>query len=311
MPDFFEIISGEYNAKRRRAEETAKINYERALSDGEFFDAEKKIRRLIIDSAKASLKIKGKNSFDKEIESLEKVKESALFRLKIRTVKPEYECRACNDTGFVNNSPCKCYKLRINELISNRCGLYLPNLNKFDDFNESLFDEKERPSVLKTRDTFVNYCKNFPDNKKLNLIFSGKTGSGKSFIAGCIASGLIERGFSVIFATAFALSNIFLENHVSSFENKTLFLNAINSVDLLIIDDLGCENIYNNVTNEYFLAVLNERSLCSKATIITTNLNAKEIEENYKDRFVSRLLDTKTCRFINFSNKDLRLTAAN
>lgn len=301
----FENLTLEYNDKRNRAEQTAKLNYEKALKDGEFLNAEKKIRQLIINSAKESLRTKGKNKFDIEIEKLEVEKVKILERLKIKSVKPEYQCKACNDSGFVDNSPCKCFKLRVNELISNECDLTLPCLNRFDDFNENLFDEKEKQKVLKTKEMFIKYCNSFPENQKLNLVFSGKAGSGKSFIASCIASCIIERGFSVIFATSFALNNAFLRYHIS--DMKFLYLNALSNADLLIIDDLGCENLYNNVTNEYFLSIINERNLNKKATIITTNLTAKEIEENYKDRFASRLLDKKNGHFIVFNYKDLRL----
>jgi len=303
----FETLTSEYNDRKNRAEQIAKLNYEKALADGEFLVAEKKIRQLVIDSAKESLNVKGKNNFDIEIEQLEAIREKALERLKIKSIKPQYLCKTCSDTGFVNNYPCKCFKLKVNELISSECGLNLPNLNKFENFNEKLFSEKEKQNALKTKETFIKYCESFPNNKKLNLIFSGKTGSGKSFIASCIASSLIERGFSIIFATAFSLNNAFLKYHIASFDAKALYLNAFNTADLLIIDDLGCENLYNNVTNEYFLAVINERNSHNKATIITTNLTAKEIEENYKDRFASRLLDKKTGHFIVFSNNDLRL----
>lgn len=308
MPNFYETAIAECNEKKKCAEQIAKINYEKAITDTEFFNAEKQMRQLIVKSAKASLKIKGKNAFDEEIEKLENIKEKALARLKIKFVKPQYSCKLCSDTGFLDNIPCRCFKIRINELISGECGLSLPKLNKFEDFDEKLFDESEKENILKNKETFIKYCNSFPNNKKLNLIFSGKTGSGKSFIASCIASRLIERGFTVIFATAFALNNAFLKYHISPAETKALYLNAINSVDLLIIDDLGCENLYNNVTNEYFLAVLNERNLHNKATIITTNLDPKGIKENYQDRFVSRLLDNKTGHFIALNNKDLRLS---
>lgn len=301
----FENLIIEYNEKKQRAEAIAKQNYEKALLNGEFLDIENRLRRLVIDSARESLKTKGKNKFDIEIENLEKLMAQLLQRLKIKSIKPQYSCKICCDTGFVNNSPCKCFKLRINELISNECGLSLPALNKFEDFNEKLFEEKEKQNAIKTKEMFTKYCDSFPDNKKLNLILSGKTGCGKTFLAACIASKIIERGFTVIFSSAFSLNNAFLKYQIS--ETKFLFLNALSSADLLIIDDLGCENLYNNVTNEYFLAVINERNSHNKATIITTNLTAKEIEENYKDRFASRLLDKKAGHFVRFNNGDIRL----
>ena len=308
MSNIFEIITSEYSDKKAKAERVANSNYEKAMLNGEFCDADKKIRALVLKSARQSLKSSGKNEYDREIEKLENLKENILKKLNIKEVKPQYSCKACCDTGYIDHVPCNCFKLRINELISNECGLNLPSLSKFDDFNDKFFSENEREKVIKNKEVFLKYCENFPKNKKQNIIFSGKTGSGKSFMASCIASKLIELGFSVIFTTAFSLNNAFLQYRLSNIDKKGLYLNAINTADLLVIDDLGCENIYNNVTNEYLLSVINERNLQNKPIIITTNLDAAGIKEKYHERFSSRILDSKTSHFIIFNYKDLRLS---
>jgi len=94
--------------KRHLAEKTAKLNLEIALKDKQFSDAQSRINELILQSAKQSVKASGKNKFDEEIELLEKVKKDALSRLKIKSLEVEYECKLCNDTGFINGAPCEC-----------------------------------------------------------------------------------------------------------------------------------------------------------------------------------------------------------
>jgi DNA replication protein DnaC len=60
-------------------------------------------------------------------------------------------------------------------------------------------------------------------------------------------------------------------------------------VDLMIIDDLGSEFI-NTYTSSAFFNVLNTRLMDKRKTIISTNLNIKELTDLYSERVVSRLL---------------------
>ncbi|MCL1901734.1 MAG: DnaD domain protein [Firmicutes bacterium] len=96
------------NEKRHLAEKTAKLNLEIALKDKQFSDAQSRINELILQSAKHSLTTAGKNNYDEEIELLEKIKKDALKRLKIKSLEVEYQCKLCNDSGFINGAPCEC-----------------------------------------------------------------------------------------------------------------------------------------------------------------------------------------------------------
>ena len=79
--------------------------------------------------------------------------------------------------------------------------------------------------------------------------------------------------------------------------------------DILVIDDLGTEPIYNNVTREYLLALISERLDKNKHFIITTNLTAEEMLSRYNERFISRLSDKNKTKFIPFNGKDLRFNS--
>ena len=46
------------------------------------------------------------------------------------------------------------------------------------------------------------WCESFP-NDIINISILGVPGSGKTFLLECICSKLIERGFNVVFCTAF------------------------------------------------------------------------------------------------------------
>ena len=77
--------------------------------------------------------------------------------------------------------------------------------------------------------------------------------------------------------------------------------------DLLVIDDLGSEPRYRNVTCEYLLLVLEERSSRKLSTVITTNLSPDDIMRQYNERIYSRMCDKRGSLFLPFTGDDLRL----
>ena len=76
--------------------------------------------------------------------------------------------------------------------------------------------------------------------------------------------------------------------------------------ELLCIDDLGCEQMLNNVTIPMLTMLINERNLASKKTVITSNLSLDEIRERYDYRLCSRLLDNNVSLTIMIDGRDLR-----
>ena len=74
----------------------------------------------------------------------------------------------------------------------------------------------------------------------------------------------------------------------------------------MVIDDLGAEPIYKNVTLEYLLLILSERLAKNMPYIITTNLSQEQILDRYGDRILSRLNDKKHGVNIEIKGEDLR-----
>ena len=151
----------------------------------------------------------------------------------------------------------------------------------------------------------MDFIKSFPDDCG-NLLFYGTVGTGKSFLSGCIANELLERGFSVVYFSAISL---FASLSRYSFETNTKetlynFSKDLYNYDLVIIDDLGTEVLSSFVTSQLF-SLLNEREMRKKATIISTNLNLGELKERYSDRVFSRL--TKSFTICMLSGPDVRM----
>ena len=73
--------------------------------------------------------------------------------------------------------------------------------------------------------------------QKLNVIISGKTGSGKSFLACAIGNAACRHGYSCKY---YRLPDLFAELEVARFEQRYFqFMETLRKTNLLIIDDIG------------------------------------------------------------------------
>lgn len=112
-------------------------------------------------------------------------------------------------------------------------------------------------------------------------------------MSNCIAKELLKSGKTVLYQTA----PILLESVIDYKLNKTkmspnFIYDSIFNVDLLIIDDLGTESLNSMKLSELF-TIINTRILNLNhkitKTIISTNLNIKEIFNSYEERIGSRI----------------------
>ena len=58
---------------------------------------------------------------------------------------------------------------------------------------------------------------------------------------------------------------------------------------MVIIDDLGTE-LESSFVTSYFFSFLNERQQLGKSTLITTNLDLKNLNDRYSERICSRII---------------------
>ena len=116
---------------------------------------------------------------------------------------------------------------------------------------------------------------------------------GKTFISNCIAGEALKRGKTVLYQTApVLLENVINYKMSKNKDNSSNYYNSILESDLLIIDDLGTESMNSMKLSELF-TILNTRllNLNNKITktIISTNLNIKDIFNFYEERIGSRI----------------------
>lgn len=235
-----------------------------------------------------------------KLKSQAKTLEELIEKLKstLPVIKYQYKCNICNDTGIYNGERCKCFNRYLTEIILQ--SLEIPK-TKGIPFSNVI----PNPNLNKQFKIMKNYADNFPNTKINNLVLCGSVGTGKTMLAKCVFKSLENTDSIAIFLTATDLNNIFLKVHTSQID-RTLTFDILSNCDLLIIDDLGTENTFKNVTIEYLLSLLSYRIDNNKHFIITTNLTSKELYERYNERLFSRLSDKTKTLFLPFNSEDMR-----
>lgn len=228
-------------------------------------------------------------------------------------LNPVFTCSKCHDTGILISGQeepgvrCVCYKQQLINYVYDLSNMSLEKDDGFKSFDEKYYSDavdeqtygiKQSPrnQILEIKSHCIEFIDNFKNPEMKNLLFSGQTGVGKTFIANCIAIELMERGYSVLYQTAPALFNTIYEyrykyNNDDSYDNS--IYRSILDVDLLIIDDLGTESPSATRYAE-LLNIMDTRCATDKKkpckTLIATNINLKKLFEYYDERIVSRII---------------------
>lgn len=308
----------EYDSKRMHAISDLEDRKQRLRdTSSEYINLEKNMQQISIASIKSMLSL----SQDEKNEKLKKLeietsqisdeKQKLLKKLNLPTdyLSPHFECNLCNDTGFVGNDLCSCIKQKLYNIEYNKSNIGNLKFENYDNFNFEIYSDVANPAVYNSRfsprenikkiyDITKRFIKNFDSPEEKNLMFLGPTGLGKTFLSNCIAKELIDSGKTVLYQTAPVMLDSIIK---SKFENSTTLMENILDVNLLIIDDLGTETMNNMKFTELFNIIntrlLNQNNKITK-TIISTNMDMKDIFNIYDERIGSRIVGNyNICRF--------------
>jgi len=325
--DLLKDLLKKYEQKKLLAEQNAENKKNNILNNNpELLNITNNINSLEIEYAKSILNsdLEKKEKIQNKLLELKNEKENILNKLKIKKEDflPGYECKICSDTGYIielyDTKMCNCLKQKLFDEQYNKSNINNIEKENFNCFNLSVYsdeiDEKKfgspispKENILKIKKIVENFIKNFDDPNEKNLLFTGNTGLGKTFLSNCIAKELLSKGKTVLYQTAPVMLDTIISSRFDKNENLNEIYNNILDVDLLIIDDLGTECINNMKFTELF-NIINTRLLNQNKTVISTNLSIKNLFSTYDERIVSRFVGNyNICRFfgddIRFKNK--------
>lgn len=221
-------------------------------------------------------------------------------------LEPVYECPDCKDTGYIDGQKCHCFKQAMITLLYEQSNIReMLRTENFKALSYEYYEGEDLSRFKNAVKTCQNFVKNFNSDYH-NLFFYGTVGTGKSFLSGCVAKELIESGHSVIYFSATSLFDLLSKNSFD-YKNREELRDTyadLYQCDLLIIDDLGTELTNQFITSQLF-ALLNERHMGKKATVISTNLSLEELRNRYSDRIFSRI--TSNYEICKLSGQDIRM----
>ena len=211
-----------------------------------------------------------------------------------------YRCPDCRDTGLIDGRKCHCFLQAQMKLLHAQSNLEdVLERENFKALSYEYYDDTEiLPQLGITNAAYMRRvvagCREFVrdfDKKHDNLLFTGSTGVGKTFLTNCIARELMDDFHSVIYLTASDLFDVFSRNKFDydNAEDMKDMYRFILDCDLLIIDDLGTE-LNNSFTSSQLFYCINERMNMSRSTIISTNLTLARLRDSYTDRVTSRIM---------------------
>ncbi len=189
----------EYEQKKLNAEldlDRRKQNLYKLIPRLEEIDNE--LNNFAINTAKNILNNSSNSStvenLKQRISDLKKEKELILLQnnYSFDYLKPFYECKICNDTGFIldNNyktTMCNCLKQKLLDISFNKSNMSNLKKENFNNFNELIFSDEvdlakyrfnisPRKNISNIKNKCIEFVNNFENPDYKNLLFVGSTG---------------------------------------------------------------------------------------------------------------------------------------
>lgn len=197
----------------------------------------------------------------------------------------KYECEKCQDLGFVETKMCDCFKRALVLKGYETSGLgALIGRQTFDNFSLDYYSGADRERMKKNYDIIRTYAEKF-SAKSGSLLFVGGTGLGKTHLSSALAKTVIDGGHDVLYTSALGMVTDFERAKFRGEGDTSVYY----STELLIIDDLGTEGA-GAYTETFIYNVIDTRICKGMPTVVSTNLEPRELSERYGERIGSRLL---------------------
>lgn len=271
-------------------------------------------RRIRVCSAQRILSLLESGDDRENAEELVSLRKERKSFLEQNKVPDNYDkgvpfCVRCGDEGLVNGKTCVCVRDFLIPQYRAASGLDKYPGVSFASYTDGYFSDPVKMQPI--HDFCVPYSSaDFGDRP--NLLFWGKSGTGKTFMAICIARQILEQAIPVLVIRAPELMEVMdeyrtLKRSFSPDAARDAYISGLRdrifNTDFLVIDELGVEaKGPNNIPD--LLQILGTRNQGAKVTLITTNLSLAELGKHYDDRVYSRLIGNFTP--LQFEGKDIR-----
>ena len=204
-------------------------------------------------------------------------------------------CERCGGSGYLGSHMCECLqelcrqeqRKELNFLSGSKETFSQFRLDYYSDTYDSRYGASPRQIMERNFRNCRSYAATFTRDSG-NLLFIGGPGLGKTFLSGCIAKTVADRGYSAVYETAAHLFSNLEQARFNGDENARREAAKYNNCDLLILDDLGTEMPTQFVTAALY-SLLDDRLRANKPMVISTNLNVEELSRRYSPQIASRL----------------------
>lgn len=240
---------------------------------------------------------------------------------KAGTEQGRYYCPRCRDTGFITSAGgdtvrCPCYTELLKEEIIKASGLPADSAG-FDELSLSVYGSgkaagdagEPRRTAEKAYAAAREFSSGTGLDNRSRMFITGKVGVGKTCLACAAGLEAADGGKTVCYGRISDILDALQFRVFNSDEEREAYdarREFINSADMLIIDDLGVENITDK-RFENLITLLDRRAGCGLKTVITSNLGLNEIARTYGERLASRFADRKNTLNLRLTGDDLRL----
>ena len=204
-------------------------------------------------------------------------------------------CTVCGGSGYVGSNMCECLRELCRQEQKKELTFLSAGKDRFEQFSLDYYPDRLDPvmkvNVRALMDRNLQMCRRYAatfSEKSPNLLFSGDTGLGKTFLSACIARVVADRGYSVVYESA---SHLFGKLERAKFYNDEQARQdsqRYTDCDLLIVDDLGTE-MPSQFTTSALYTLINDRILYGRPMILSTNLNTEDFSRRYSSQVASRL----------------------
>ena len=205
-----------------------------------------------------------------------------------KMIEPRCMC-ACQTAAYEQQEQERKHREFLDRVEKNRSvGLTDPVLRKHTFENDLGYNPKQMEMAKR----FVQHWDEFKKDS-MGLLLWGPVGTGKSFIAGCIANALLDQGVPVMMTNFARLLNKLTDMYAG---DRNAYIDSFNSFPLLIIDDLGVER-NSEFAREQVFSVIDSRYRSQLPLIVTTNLTPEQMrnpEDLARARIYDRVLERCT-----------------